>query len=86
MRTDLFGDLVIDSVDDYLGSVEALRKEGWRPFKAYVRRDEDGGDLFYFTVMRTDGDGFIVKSDSIFETREAVVDYLWEWVSDVDFE
>ena len=86
MRTTMFGDKVIESVDDDLGLVEALQEEGPENVYAVVRADEEGSGLFDFEVMRNDDGEAIVSSDPIFESQQAARDYLRGWVSDVQFD
>lgn len=81
----MFGDKVIESVDDDLGLVEALQETDGEVY-AIIRADEDKSGKFYFDVLMNDDGQEIVTSDPIFDSQDAARAYLKGWVSDIQLD
>jgi hypothetical protein len=84
MRISMFGDVIIESAEDDLGSVETLQDAGTSIY-AIVRLDDTSG-LYDFEVMRNDDGRGVVSSDPIFETSQDAAAYLDGWVEDIQYD
>jgi len=82
MRKTMFGDQIIESTDDDLGSVEAFQEAGGEIY-AVIREDEEGSGMYDFEVMENESGEVVVSSDPIFKTQEEARDYLRQYVSDI---
>lgn len=85
MRKTMFGDTIIESSEDDLGSVEAFQDAGDEIY-AVIRLDEEGSGMYGFEVMRNDDGEGIVSSEPIFATSREAASYLNEWVIDIQFD
>ncbi|MEE8372805.1 MAG: hypothetical protein V3R87_03605 [Dehalococcoidia bacterium] len=82
MRQTAFGDVIIESETDDLGSVEALRDAGDEIY-AVIRPCEEGSGKFSFEVLHNADGEEIVSSEAIFDSPRAIRAYLQGYVSEV---
>lgn len=84
MRTTLFGEPIVESVDDDMGLIESLQEAGTDIHAIiYKEDDSDKGDKFYFEVRGNEDGEVIVASDPIFNTFDMARAYLGGWVSNI---
>ena len=84
MRTTVFGDMIVESIDDDLGSIEVLQDAGDEIY-AVISLDEEGSGMYGFEVLENmTGEG-VVSSDPIFETSQDAAGYLSGWVTDIQY-
>ena len=82
MRKTMFGDQIIESVDDDLGLVEAFQNVGSEIY-AVIRADEESTGKFDFEIMENASGETVVSSDPIFGSVLDARAYLRGWVEDV---
>ena len=81
----MFGDQIVESSEDDLGSCMALQDAGDEIY-AVIRLDEEGSGMYEFAVMHNgDGEG-IVSSEPIFATSQDAAGYLNGWVTDIQYD
>lgn len=79
MRQNAFGDYRIDSPDDDLGSVIDSFDVEHSHVYATVYQDTDK-EKWSFEVLTSDEGEEVASSDAIFESAEAVRNYLEQWL------
>lgn len=85
MRYSAFGDPYVDSLDDDIGTLETLQDASE---DIYAVIFEEGGE-WSFEVYDNGSEipgSMVVASDPIFETANHVVDFLIDYVTDIDFD
>ncbi len=80
----MFADMIVESTEDDLGSIENLMDAGDEIY-AVVRLDEEGSGKYEFEVMYNEDSEVIVSSDPIFDTVHDAANYLKGWVEEIQF-
>lgn len=78
MRTNMFGQHVVDSAEDDLG--DWLAKESIEPSDVNAEIAATDGKWGFEIRTNDDGDE-VIGSLEVFESEEAVRDYLKQWIS-----
>ncbi len=83
MRTSVFGDFIVENVNDDLGLVEPLQDAG-DDIYAVIRKDVDEGTGKYdFEIMNNANGEPLVASDPIFDSIADAREFLRYFVHDI---
>ena len=83
MRNTAFGDPIIESTADDLGSVLPEDCEGADGIHAIIREDDDVPGKFNFAILTNEDGEEIATSESIFDTADDARSYLKDWITDI---
>ena len=87
MRTNAFGEYVIDNEDDNLGDYLGLAEIDPAEVYAQVFGPQDGiTELWSFEIFTKEDGNEVIKSMDLFKTNEDLVKYLTKWLDSNDIE
>lgn len=84
MRTNFFGDSIIESESDDLGDI--LLEAGDEVYAVVRSNEGEESGKFDFEIMLNESGEIVASSDPIFDNQEAAGDYLRRWITDVQFD
>lgn len=86
MRTNMFGEYIIDSEDDSLGDYLGLCETDPADVYAQVYTPTVTDQKWSFEVLTKEDGKEIIKSAEMFDNEEALRKYLTQWLDNDDIE